>query len=273
MGDPRKKVRIAVLDLYAGQLNQGMRCIRELISRYGDAHNIRFEVDVFEVRQEKQVPDLSYHIYISTGGPGSPLESEGSEWEAVYFSWLGRLMEFNRSAADADSKRAIFICHSYELVCRHYQLARVCKRKSAAFGVFPVTILPSGAGEPIFEGLNNPFYALESRSFQVISPDRERMQEMGATVLALEKERPHVPLERAVVAMRFNKYMVGTQFHPEADAEGTSKFLRRKDKKKAVIEEHGEEKWKSMLERLNDPDKIKSTYSHILPNFLRQSIV
>ena len=41
---------------------------------------------------------------------------------------------------------------------------------------------------------------------------------MGAKILCIEKERPHVPYERAVMGIRFNEYMIGTQFHPEADA-------------------------------------------------------
>jgi len=66
--------------------------------------------------------------------------------------------------------------------------------------------------------------------------------------------------------------MVGTQFHPEADAPGMSMYLMQEDKKKNVIENHGLEKWESMIEHLNDPDKISLTNSQILPNFIMQSI-
>ena len=48
--------------------------------------------------------------------------------------------------------------------------------------------------------------------------------------------------------------------------------LQRDDRKETVIANHGEEKWKSMLEHLSDPDKILWTYSCILPNFLNQAI-
>ncbi len=82
-------------------------------------------------------------------------------------------------------------------------------------------------------------------------------------ILALEKDRPHVPFERAIMAIRFNDYFIGTQFHPEADAIGMSMYLQREDKKKTVIENHGEEKWQSMIDQLNDPDKILFTYNHI----------
>ena len=55
--------------------------------------------DEFEVRLKKEVPDLSYDIYISSGGPGSPLESEGSEWEKVYFNWLDKVERWNNNEA------------------------------------------------------------------------------------------------------------------------------------------------------------------------------
>lgn len=98
------------------------------------------------------------------------------------------------------------------------------------------------------------------------------MESIGATVLAIEKERPHIPLERAVMAIRFNDYMLGTQFHPEADSTGMTMYLLRDDKKEMVIENHGYDKWQSMIEQLNDPDKISLTYSHVIPNFLSQAL-
>ena len=95
---------------------------------------------------------------------------------------------------------------------------------------------------------------------------------MGACILAIEKERPHVPLERAVMAIRFNDCMIGTQFHPEADAIGMSLHLQTEEKKKTVIENYGMEKWQSMIDHLNDPEKIMWTYAHILPNFLFSAV-
>jgi imidazoleglycerol phosphate synthase glutamine amidotransferase subunit HisH len=67
--------------------------------------------------------------------------------------------------------------------------------------------------------------------------------------------------------------MIGTQFHPEADAKGMSMYLQREDKKKTVIENHGYEKWESMIEQLNDPDKISQTNKLILPNFLKNAFL
>ena len=267
-GSEKRNIRVAILDLYEGQANQGMRCLREILNQYGEANDLNLEWDEFEVRIAREVPDLSYDIYISSGGPGSPLDSEGSEWERVYFQWLKQVKEWNEDEASMHKKHVFFICHSFQLICRHYNLAKVCRRKSTAFGVFPMHILEGGKDEPIFQGLKDPFYSVDSRDFQVISPNHNQLKASGGSILALEKERPHVPLERAIMSIRFNEYMFGTQFHPEADPVGMSMYLQRDDKKQTVIAEHGEEKWKSMIEHLNDPDKIRWTYSHILPNFL-----
>jgi GMP synthase-like glutamine amidotransferase len=268
----KAKIRVAILDLYEGQANQGMRCIREILNQYSESNDLDLEWDEFEVRKEKKLPDLSYHIYISSGGPGSPLDTKGSEWEKKYFDWLKQVEDYNNDEANDRKKNIFLICHSFQLVCREYNLATVCKRKSTAFGVFPMHILPAGKHEPVFGGLKDPFYSVDSRDYQVISPNHNALAKMGARVLALEKERPHVPLERAVMTIRFNEYMIGTQFHPEADAIGMSMYLQREDKKQTVIAEYGEVKWKSMIDHLNDPDKILHTYAHILPNFLTMAI-
>jgi homoserine O-succinyltransferase len=268
----KKQFRIAILDLYEGVANQGMRCIREIINQFSDFNNLEISWDEFDVRQKNEVPDLSYDIFISSGGPGSPLDSIDSEWEKVYFTWLHTIEKWNANEANIQKKYVFFICHSFQLACRHYNIGNVCQRKSTSFGVFPVHLLKDGKREIVFEEMKDPFYAVDSRDYQVIEPKHNTLHQLGATILAIEKERPHVQLERAIMAVRFNEYMIGTQFHPEADAVGMSMHLQTEDKKKTVIENYGHDKWSSMIEQLNDPDKIVYTYEHILPNFLQIAV-
>ncbi len=269
--DDKKLIKVAILDMYEGYENQGMRCLREIINQFGEINHLDVEWGEFNVRLKNEVPDISYDIYISSGGPGSPLESEGSEWEQAYFDWLEAIQEWNNNSDNHQKKYVFFICHSFQLVCRYWKLASVCKRNSTAFGVFPIHILEDGKNEPVFDGLHDPFYAVDSRDWQVIQPRMDILYK-GAKILCIEKERGHVPLERAIMAMRFNEYFFGTQFHPEADAIGMSMYLQKEEKKKTVIENHGHEKWESMLKHLEDPDKILWTYSHVLPNFLHLAV-
>jgi GMP synthase-like glutamine amidotransferase len=221
-----RTIRLAILDLYEGQPNEGMRCIRQLLQQYSKESGLNMVTDEFDVRTKSQLPDLSYDIYISSGGPGSPLDSLHTRWENLYFQWLKKVEQYN-NGPQFPKKKVLFICHSFQLACRYFRIARVAKRRSPAFGVFPVHKLEEGYDEPVFAGLQDPFFAVDSRDYQVIEADRNRVQELGATILAIEKERPHVPLERAIMAIRFNENMIGTQFHPEADAIGMSMYLQR----------------------------------------------
>ena len=267
----RPLLRIAILDLYQGAANQGMRCIQQILQEWSSSEQIDLSIQLFDVRQRAELPGLEFDVYISTGGPGDPLSSRYEDWDIQWCRWLDRTHRHNANPNTSDKKFVFFICHSFQLACRHLNLGMVCKRHSTAFGVFPIHRLPGGDLEPILQGLNDPFYAVDSRDYQVIHPNDHRLEEMGGRTLCLEKERPHVPYERALMAARINPWMIGTQFHPEADAKGMQLYLLQEDRKQQVIENHGEAKWKSMLEQLGDADKIQLTYSQVIPNFLNQA--
>ncbi len=268
----KKLIKIAVLDLYEGFPNQGMRCIQEIVEKWASSNNLAYLYDVYNVRQDLVVPDTTYDIYISSGGPGSPLESEGETWDNLYMDWLKSIETWNNSLEHPVKKHVFFICHSFQLACRYYGVGEVCKRKSTSFGVFPIHRMLEGKNEFVFQDMNDPFYAVDSRDFQVISPNHQKLRQLGGQILAIEKHRPHVPYERAIMSIRFSDYFIGTQFHPEADATGMSMYLQREDKKAGVIENHGEAKWKSMVEQLQDPEKIMWTNKKVLPNFLNLAI-
>ncbi len=96
--------------------------------------------------------------------------------------------------------------------------------------------------------------------------------EFRQVVLCLEKERPHVPLERAMMAIRFTPEIVGTQFHPEADGEGMLRYFLTAAKRQQIVDQHGEEKYNDMVRLLQDPATIELTESVIVPGFLHQAI-
>jgi len=249
-----------------------MRCIQEIVAKWATENETPYTYHSFDLRQKMAIPDTSYDVYISSGGPGSPLESAGQDWDNAYIHWLQQIEAWNSNEQNTNKKHVFFICHSFQIACRHYQVGNVCVRKSTAFGVFPVHCLAEGINEKVFAGLNDPFYAVDSRNYQVIEPNYTKLNEIGGQVLAIEKERPHVSYERAIMSIRFNEYFIGTQFHPEADSLGMSLYLQQADRKKTVIENHGEAKWKSMLDQLQDPEKIHLTYNSILPNFLNLAL-
>jgi len=137
-----KTIRVAILDLYEGEPNEGMRCLREILLQYGKNNNLQIEWKEFDVRLKHEVPDMSYDIFISSGGPGSPLESRYSEWEKHYFGWLNEVERWNMNPGNLQKKFVFFICHSFQLAARHYNVGIVTKRRSEAFGIFPCTCCP-----------------------------------------------------------------------------------------------------------------------------------
>jgi GMP synthase-like glutamine amidotransferase len=272
MNTDKPEIKIAILDLYDGIANEGMRGFREILERYKAKHGLNLSYEVFDVRRKAQVPGTNFDAYISSGGPGSPIDSEGTEWEKKYFRLIDKLEAHNKSD-NPNKKHVFFVCHSFQLMCRKYGLGEIGLRRSPSFGILPVHLTEEGKQDQVFENLYDPFYTVDSRSWQVINPDMKRFEALGMTLLALEKERPHVNLPRAMMAIRFNDYFIATQFHPEADPLGIKTMLLREEKKEEVINEHGEAKYKEMLQRLDDPDKIAHTQSTIIPNFLDEAIL
>ncbi|WP_210519402.1 type 1 glutamine amidotransferase [Hymenobacter terricola] len=262
-------IRIAILDMYNNAPNEGMRCIRQLLARGSAENEVPFHVDTFNVRAENILPGLDYDIYVSSGGPGSPLPS-GEAWEAPYFELIDSLLAYNQT--HEHKKHLLLICHSFQLVSRHLGIGDVSRRKSTSFGVLPVHLTPAGLAEPLLRGLTEPFYVVDSRDYQLADLNLVRLEELGAEILCLEKERPHVPLARAVMAIRFTPEVFGTQFHPEADGEGMLRYMLTDERKQQVISTYGEAKYHEMVRLLANPDTIEHTESIVVPTFLRRAV-
>jgi homoserine O-succinyltransferase len=265
------QIRIAILDLYEGVPNEGMRGIRQLIEEFEADCHLMVKYQVFDVRLKAEVPDLNFDVFISSGGPGSPLDSEGSLWERRYFGLMDSIKEFNRQNPDS-KKHVLLICHSFQIFCRYYGYGLVSKRKSTSFGVMPIHKTFEGHHDVLFRSLNDPLWAVDSRDYQITQPDIQKIESEGGALLCIEKYRPHVDLERAVMAIRFDEAFVGTQFHPEADAPGMRMYLLRDDKRELVINRYGEKKYWEMLDHLTDHDKIMLTYSTVVPRFLMNAL-
>ena len=266
-------VRVAIIDLYDNQPNQGMRGIKSILAdRDGMVLGQQIVYDVFETRYKNEIPGTDYDIYISSGGPGSPYDGEGKDWERNYFNLVESLWNHNQMAEMHSRKHMFFICHSFQMMCRFFKLAEVTKRKSTSFGILPVHKTDDSVKDEIFRTLPEPFHVVDSRDWQAVRPDEKVFNELGAKVLAMEKIRPHVDFERALMAIRVSDEFVGTQFHPEADPVGMSIHFQTEDRRNKVIETYGEQKYSDMLAGLDDPDKIRLTYRTIVPGFINRAI-
>ncbi|MEN9497594.1 MAG: hypothetical protein RL750_493, partial [Bacteroidota bacterium] len=81
-------LRIAILDLYNGAPNQGMRCLYQILRDWSEREQIELSIDTFDVRQKTNLPGGEYDVYISTGGPGDPLSSRYEDWDMQWCRWL-----------------------------------------------------------------------------------------------------------------------------------------------------------------------------------------
>src|SRR5438477_2963441 len=126
----KRLVRIAILDLYEGIPNEGMRCIREIIKQWSNANNINVQKDEFDVRVKNELPDTSFDIYISSGGPGDPISTRYEDWDINWNNWLKEIRQWNDNPYNEREKYVFFICDSFQLASRHFNAGILTKRKS-----------------------------------------------------------------------------------------------------------------------------------------------
>ncbi|REG81391.1 GMP synthase-like glutamine amidotransferase [Algoriphagus antarcticus] len=259
-------MNLAILDMNDGEPNQGMRCIKDIVARFDSQVSYK----VFDVRGKAEIPEINdYDLFISSGGPGNPMDGDGN-WDLKYFDFLDQIWIWNQNYNH--KKYILFICHSFQMACRHFGLGTLTKRQSNSFGVMPVHKTADGQKDSLLQNLENPFWAVDSRDYQVVQPDLKKFKVLGAKIIALEKIRDHVQYERAIMAIRFSEEMVGTQFHPEADPVSFLIHLKKPEVKDKIIASIGKLRFRKMLEHLVDEDKIYKTNETLIPNFIEQSI-
>jgi homoserine O-succinyltransferase/O-acetyltransferase len=262
-----KPVRVALLDLNNNTPNRGFGYLKRLTEAYGDI----LTYDTFDVRHKLEIPSTDYDIYISSGGPGSPFDFEGG-WDKPYFELLDKLWEHNNTPSVTDKKYVFFICHSFQLACQYFRVGNIKRRVTRSFGTFPCYKTEEGRAEPYFQALPHPFWIADFRDWQVVNVNMEDFERRGFKILALEKNRPRINLPRAVMAIRFSDTWFGTQFHPEADAEGMYEHFSDPARREQVVRDYGKEKYDQMLQDLQDDNKIELTYKTLLPAFFNDAI-
>ena len=268
----RNKIKIATIDLYNNERNEGIRCIREIVTEVKNRSNgLDISYEVFDTRFKKEVPGLDKDIYISSGGPGSPFEGEGTQWEKDYFNLIQKIWAYNQKNSER-KKYLFFICHSFQMMGRFFKFGSVNQRHSKSFGVMPFTLTKEGKSDHIFKGLSNPFYAADIRQFQVTDPDTKIIKELGTKILSYEIVDDDEEAQPALAAVRISDEIVGTQFHPEADPESMLFHFKQDERKKQVVEKYGEKRYNEMIEILKRPDTIQKTRKMVIPSFLKQAI-
>lgn len=264
----KKEIKVAIIDLYNNEINEGIRCIKDIITESNkNISSTTVSYDIFDTRYKNEVPDMSYDIFISSGGPGSPFAGVDQKWEHDYFSIVDKI--WNNNQREKEKKKYIFfICHSFQMMARYFKFAEVKERYEKSFGVHPFRRTEDGKRDPILSNLPDPFYAADFRQFEVIEKNQKVLDELGGKILALELEDKEKKHESAIMAVRISDEIAGTQFHPEADPTSMVYHLDQEERKKYVTEKYGVDKYAEMLSCLEDPDKLKLTRRTVLPTFL-----
>ena len=255
---------MAILDMNNNQENMGIASIKRIADRFAVV-----DYEVFDVRYSKEVPGLDFDIYISSGGPGNPLDFEGG-WEDEYYSLMNRIWEHNKTSEE--KKFVFFICHSFQMICNHLGIGEVKLREKESFGIVPVDKTEYGKNEPLFMELNNPFYGADFRKYEVVSPDEKKLKAMDAEITAMERIEVEDISDKALMAIRFSNEWFGTQFHPEAHPDGMLVYLRRRDKKEMILHTYGMNTYEEMMHNAIHPGRLTPTRDHILPGFIKGAI-
>jgi len=268
----KQEIKVATIDLYNNERNEGMRCIKEIISdtayRFND---VDLTSTVFETRFMGEIPDKDFDIYISSGGPGSPFEGEGTKWEKDYYNLIDNIYNHNQGSSEK-KKYIFFICHSFQMMARYFEFGEVSKRNINSFGVMPFIKTDEGDDDSILLTLSNPFYAADIRQYQVTNPNHEKIKELGADILSFEIVDDDVEDDPAIAAIRISNEIVGTQFHPEADPGSLLYHFKQPERKQQVVERYSKERYYEMMDLLKQPDTIKLTRKTVIPNFLNTAI-
>lgn len=258
-------IKVAILSMYSNPEAAGLNNIRQLLEEQsGKYKGVHWEYTVFETRFRNQLPNPGeFDVFISTGGPGDPHDGAGADWENRYFQFLDKI--FRQDFPDARPKFMFSICHSFQLLCRHFGIASVTEREEKPrFGVFSCAKNPEASDDPLFGKLQDNYLVVENRKWQCIPERNSRINQLGMKVLASENTQPN----SALMALRITPNWVATQFHPEA---GISSMRQQYgNQQEEINRKHGNGKWEELMQMLsNQNPSLDSTREILLPGFLQ----
>jgi GMP synthase-like glutamine amidotransferase len=270
-GRPMRPIRVCIVDMNNGHVNQAMRCLRGIVAQFFERvrrHNPDLPCELGEVSPRNTpdpVPD-NYDLYLSSGGPGSPYDGDGTQWVMDYGRFVDGVME--SSVTGGGAQRSLFaICYSFEMVVRHLNIAAVVPRVDRKFGVMPVYMTPEGQEHPLLKPFGDRLFAFEHRNWEAVDLDTRKLATLGGKLLALES-RDGVSKGRAILGLDVGPGVESVQFHPEADRPGVMNWISRPEQAAAFKATYGEVTYQAMLRTLDDPKRLARTYALVIPGWL-----
>ena len=270
-GRRMRPIRVCLVDMNNGHVNQAMRCLRGIVTQFFErvrSANPSLPCELGEVsprNTNNAVPD-DYDLYLSSGGPGSPFDGDGMPWVTDYGRFVDNVIE--SSIGGGGAQRSLFaICYSFEMVIRHLALAAVVPRVDRKFGVMPVYTTPEGQEHPLLQAFGDRLFAFEHRNWEAVDLDTSKLNTLGGKLLARES-RDGVSKGRAILGLDVAPGVEAVQFHPEADRPGVMNWISRPEQAAAFKATYGEVTYQAMLRTLDDPRRLARTYALVIPGWL-----
>lgn len=268
---PLRTLRVCIVDMNNGHVNQAMRCLRGIVVKFFErVHrfnpDLHCELGEISPRNTNNLIPDDYDLYLSSGGPGSPYDGDGMPWVTDYGRFVDNVVE--SSLVGGATQRALFaICYSFEMVVRHLQVAAIVPRVDRKFGVMPVYMTTEGQEHPLLAAFGDRLFAFEHRNWEAVDLDNRKLSMLGGKLLARES-RDGVSKGRALLGLDIAPGVEAVQFHPEADRPGVMNWISRPEQAAAFKATYGEVTYQAMLRTLDDPRRLARTYALVIPGWL-----
>ncbi len=270
-GAARETLRVCLVDMNDGHVNQAMRCLRQIANSFFErvrARNPGLACELVEVspRDTGRTIPRDGDLYIGSGGPGSPYDGDGQPWVADFGAFADDVVD--AAVRGGARQKALFaICYSFEMVIRHFHLGDVVPRDGRKFGVMPVYLSAEGQQHPLLRDFGDRLFAFEHRNWEAVNLDERRLRMLGGKLLARES-RDGYSKGRAILGLDVAPGVEAVQFHPEADRAGVMNWVSRPEQAEAFKAAYGEVTYQAMLRTLDNPRRLARTYALVIPGWL-----
>jgi GMP synthase-like glutamine amidotransferase len=260
---PSRTVRICTIDLgqeagARGQLASLVDAFRGEVARRGPGEAPA--AIVVDPRIDEIPRDCA--LYLSTGGPGSPVEHWDEPWLSRYRAFLDWLR---------GSEACLFaICYSFEVVMRHLGVGALGRLHFRRIGVMDAVKTDAGEAHPLLAGLGRRFPVYEYRSWEVAPVDEPALARLGGQVLARDPGAA-ASLGSGALAVALPR-IEGVQFHAEADPAEVLRMLTRPEWAAALRASHGDEAYLGMLRACEGADGLPRVRETVIPRWLARAV-
>lgn len=269
-------VRVCLIDMNAGVKNEAIRCLHATMAIF--ERQLRFAnpdvpiaLTVVSPRDKADPIPAGHDIYLSSGGPGSPFDSEGTPWGAAYGTFLDSVYEAHDKGRE-DAPGLMPICYSFELIVMHFRVARLVKRTEKKFGVQPQYTTEAGRSHPLLAMFKDRIFAFEHRNWDALDPDAKTLRSLSGAVLAAESRPELHDKGESITSVHIGPGIESTLFHPEADRAGIRVWIDKPEAEAEFKEAYGNLTHERMMRTIAHPERIDRAHKEVIPGFLRRHV-